>query len=65
MEGQGGAQERGGGPHEPSPRDREGTTEGPGEVCGLPQDHPVEGTDPDTNDLERHGTSLYARTYSI
>ena len=59
MEGQSGAQERRGGPHEPSPRDQEGTAEGPGKVCDLSQgqheDHSMEGTDPDINDLERQG----------
>ena len=55
MEGQSGAQERGG-PHEPSPRDRKGGAEYPGKVCGLSQgqheDHSTEGTDPDIDDLE-------------
>ena len=47
--------------HEPSPRDREGTAEGPGKVCDLSQsqheNHSIEGTDPDINDLERQGTA--------
>ena len=46
MEGQSGAQERGGDPHEPSPRNREGPAEGPREVrCvsqGQHKDHPIE-----------------------
>ena len=72
MEGQSGAQEGGSGPHEPSPRDREGTAEGPGKVCGLSQgqheDHPIEGTDRISttwNDRERPRTTRHLQLSSL